>query len=440
MIFWEVDMANINDSEEKLNKIIEINGIRVFNIKTNKFKTNTINVFFQDDLNVNSVSLNALFPSVLRRGCKGLPTIKKINLYLEELYGAIFDCGIVKKGEKQIIQFYFEYISDKYTSNSNSNFDKAFEFLINIIFNPVLQDGKFNEQYVELEKTNLKMLVEGRTNDKVQYAQERCHELMCKDEPFGLYEYGSIEQIERITSAELYNHYKEKVSTLPIDIFVTGELTETDIEVMKGRLESLKRTAQKALSTSIVKKFVDKVRYFEDKMDVNQGKLSLGFRTNITAKEDEYYTLLVYNGILGGGMHSKLFQNVREKAGLAYFVFASLEKFKGLMVVESGIDIKEKDHAKELILKQLDDIQAGNISDYELNATIKTIETGIRSLKDSQIQIVDFYLSQLIAGTHDTMEDVIEKTKCVTKQAVVNVSKKILLDTVYFLTSKELEK
>ncbi|QNU65725.1 insulinase family protein [Ruminiclostridium herbifermentans] len=429
-------MTNTYDSEDKLNKIIEINGIRVFNIKTNKFKTNTINVFFQDDLNVNSVSLNALFPSVLRRGCKGLPTIKEINLYLEDLYGAIFDCGIAKKGERQIMQFYFEYLSDKYTFNSSSNFEKAFEFLINIIFNPVLQDGTFNEQYVELEKSNLKMLVEGRTNDKVQYAQERCHELMCKDEPFGLYEYGSIDQIERITSDELYKHYKEKVSTLPIDIFVTGELNDKDIDLMKGRLKSIKRTAQKALSTSIVKKFVDKVSYFEDKMDVNQGKLSLGFRTNITAKEDDYYSLLVYNGILGGGMHSKLFQNVREKAGLAYFVFASLEKFKGLMVIESGIDIKEKDHAKELILKQLEDIQAGKISDYELNATIKAIETGILSLKDSQLQIVDFYLSQLIAGTHDTMENVIEKTKNVSKQDVVNVSKKILLDTVYFLTAK----
>ncbi len=433
-------MTNTNYSEEKLNKIAEINEIRVFNIKTNKFKTNTINIFFQDDLNINSVSLNALFPSILRRGCKGHPTTKEINLYLEELYGAVFDCDIVKKGEKQIIQFYFEYISDKYTLKGNSNFEKAFEFLINIIFNPVLQDGVFIEQYVELEKSNLKILIEGRTNDKVQYAQERCRELMCKDEPFGLYEYGSVEQIESITSADLYKHYKEKVSSLPIDIFITGELNDRDIEIMKGSLKNIKRTAQKALSTSIVKKFVDKVSYFEDKMDVNQGKLSLGFRTNITAKEDEYYSLLVYNGILGGGMHSKLFQNVREKAGLAYFVFASLEKFKGLMVIESGIDIKERDHAKELILKQLDDIQARKISDYELNATIKSIETGIHSLKDSQLQIVDFYLSQLIAGTHDTMEDVIEKTKGVTKQDVVKVSKKILLDTEYFLTAKELEK
>ncbi|PYG88428.1 putative Zn-dependent peptidase [Ruminiclostridium sufflavum DSM 19573] len=428
-------MTNINTSGEKPDKISEINGIRIYNIKSDKFKTNTINIFFEDDLNINSVALNALFPSVLRRGCKGLPTIRDINLYLEELYGAVFDCGIVKKGERQIIQFYFEYVSDKYTSDGHRNFERAFEFLLNIIFNPHLQNGIFNEQYVEQEKNNLKMLVEGRTNDKVQYALDRCYELMCREEPFGLYEYGTARQIEGITARELYSHYKEKVLTLPADIFITGELSDTDTEFLIKRIRSIGRKGQKALSAAIVKSLPGKIKYYEDKMDINQAKLSLGFRTNITAKEDEYYALLVYNGILGGGMHSKLFQNVREKAGLAYYVFAGLEKFKGLMIIGSGIDIKEREHVKELILKELDEIQAGNITDYEFKATIKSLETGIQSLKDSQLQIVDFYLSQLTAGTHDTMEALLEKIKLVTKEEVIAVSKKIQLDTEYFLTA-----
>ncbi len=422
--------------EEKLDKIIETNGIRVYNIKSNRFKTNTINVFIQDNLNKDSVGLNALFPSVLRRGCKGLPTMKDINLYLEELYGAVFDCGIVKKGEKQIIHFYFEYLADKYTSEGQRNFEKAINFLFNIIFNPVLKDGSFDREYVQQEKSNLMMLIESRTNDKVQYALDRCYELMCKDEPFGLYEYGSIKQIESVTSSELYKHYQEKVKTLPIDIFITGELYEGDIEVLRHNLDKINRSAQKSLTTSIIKKYTDKVKYFEDAMDVNQAKLSLGFRTDIAPNEDDYYALLVYNGILGGGMHSKLFQNVREKAGLAYYVVSGLEKFKGLMIIGSGIDIKEKEHARELILRQLDEIQEGNISDYEFEATIKSLETGLQSLKDSQLQVVDFYLSQLISQTHDTMESLLEKIKRVTKQDVIKVSKKIQLDAIYFLTSK----
>jgi predicted Zn-dependent peptidase len=433
----EVGMTSTDMLEEDLNKLTEINGIRVYNIKSSRFKTNTINVFFQDNLNKESVALNALFPSVLRRGCKDLPTIKDINLYLEELYGAAFDCGIVKKGEKQIIHFYFEFVADKYISEGQKNFGKALNFLLNIIYKPALHNGLFNEEYVEQEKSNLISKIQSRTNDKVQYALNRCYELMCNDEPFGIYEFGTEHQIESITPKKLFNHYKDRVSTLPMDIFITGELSESDIDIIKKSLAGIERGTPKSLMTSIVKKAVGKVSYYEDAMEVNQAKLSLGFRTNIVAKEDDYYALLVYNGILGGGMHSKLFQNVREKAGLAYYIFAGLEKFKGLMIIGSGIDINERDHAKELILKQLDEIQEGNITDYEFDSTIKSIETGIQSLKDSQLQVVDFYLSQLLSGTHDRMEDLLQKIKKVTKQDVIAVSKKIQLDTVYFLTSKK---
>lgn len=422
---------------ERLNKITEVNGIGVYNIKSDRFKTNTINIFFQDNLNKDSVALNALFPSVLRRGCKELPTLKDINLYLEELYGAVFDCGVIKKGERQIIHFYFEYVADKYVTSEEGNFGKALNFLLSIIYNPVLEDGIFNKQYVEQEKDNLSMLIESRKNDKVQYAMDQCYELMCKDEPFGIYEYGTAQQVKSILRDDLYSHYFRKVRALPMDVFITGELSEEDIKYIKGRLNSIERSPAQSLISPIINKCVDKVREYEDSMDVNQGKLSLGFRTLTTPAEDDYYSLVVYNGILGGGMHSKLFQNVREKAGLAYYVFAGLEKFKGLMIIGSGIDIKEKDHAKEIILKQLEEIEAGNISDYEFESTLKSLETGLMALQDSQLQVVDFYLSQKISGTHDTMEGLLQKLKRVSKEDVIAISKKIQLDTVYFLKSNE---
>lgn len=426
--------------EEKLCRLFEKNGIAVYNINSDRFKTNTINIFFQDNLNKDSVALNALFPSVLRRGCKGLPTIKEINLYLEKLYGAVFDCGIVKKGERQIIHFYFEYISDKYTNDSQRNFEKAFEFLMNIIFRPELKDGTFNEQYVEQEKNNLKMIIEGRTNDKVQYSMERCYELMCMDEPFGLYEYGTVEQIDEITNDRLYEHYKKKIASLPAEIFVTGEIDDKDIAFIKEKLSKVERSTPQKLNSSIILKCVKDVREYEDKMDVNQAKLCMGFRTHVQPADNDYYALMVFSGLLGGGMHSKLFQNVREKAGLAYYVFAGLEKFKGLMVIASGIDINNKNTAQEIIMKQLDEIRLGNITEYEFEATLKSLKTGIMSLKDSQLYVVDFYLSQLINGTHDTMETLVEKINRVTVDDIIKVANKVQLDTVYFLTSKSHER
>jgi predicted Zn-dependent peptidase len=85
----------------------------------------------------------------------------------------------------------------------------------------------------------------------------------------------------------------------------------------------------------------------------------------------------------------------------------------------------------------VDEIRNGNISDQEMDAALKSMETGIKSLTDSQMNIVDFYLSQLISGTPDSFGDVIKKIKRVGKEDVKRVAQRIRLDTVYFLTAAE---
>ncbi|MCX7921320.1 MAG: insulinase family protein [Clostridia bacterium] len=425
--------------EEKMSKIASLNGVNVYQIKAEKFKTNTINVFFHDNLSRENAAKNALLPAVLRRGCESLPTFQDISQYLEELYGAGFDCGVVKKGERQIIQFYIEYVSEKYTGETDNIFKKVFGLLYEIITKPVLENSTFKKEYMDQEKVNLKKLIESRVNDKLQYAVERCFEKMCEDEPYGIYEYGSVNDLESINGQNLYEHYKYFLKSLPMDVFITGKIDEDNLNWLIDELFQLERGNIKDVDISLVAKEVKEVKDITEKMSVSQGKLSLGFRTNTASNDKDYYTLLVYNGILGGGMHSKLFQNVREKASLAYYAFSRLEKFKGLMIISSGIELDNKDKAIDIILQQMDDIKAGNISDYEFDSTVKTIETGIKSLKDSQLQVVDFYLSQAIVNTNDTLDGIIEKVKSVSKKDVVAVAKKIRLDTIYFLTAGEKE-
>lgn len=427
-------MQNIT-SEGLIEKIASLNGIEVYHLKTGKFKTNTINIFFHDILTKENVTKNALVPAVLRRGCARFPTFQDIALYLEELYGSTFDCGVNKKGERQVIQFYAEFVSDKYTGENINIFDKAFDLLYEITTEPVLENGGFKKEYLAQEKENLKNMIEGRVNDKVQYAAEKCLEVMCSEESFGIFEYGSVEDLNAIDEKALYQHYQHFLESLPMDVYITGPIEESSIKRMLDKLAGMKRTVVKKMEKEMIHKEVSEIRNVVDRMSVNQGKLSLGFRTHVSPEDKEYYQLLVYNGVLGGGTTSKLFQNVREKASLAYYAFSRLEKFKGLMLISSGIEIQNKDQAYEIILQQLEDIKSGNISDYEFDSTIKSIETGIKSLQDSQLQMVDFYLSQSITNTKDDFNSIIEKVLKVTKQDVADISRKIQLDTVYFLTS-----
>lgn len=426
--------------EENISCIYSFNGINLYHIRADKFKTNTVNVFFIDDLNRDTASINALVPAVMRRGCKPFPTFREITMQLEGLYGSSFDCGVVKKGERQILHFYMEYVSDKYAGNDTGLTAKAIELLFDILLNPVNANGAFSEKYTELEKENLKRLIESRVNDKNQYAVDRCYEEMCSGEPFGVYEYGSVENLKGITAKKLYEHYRQIILTVPMEIYVTGDFGEDDLKLITGKLSSVERGETKKPAKVENGKSINNVKEVTEKMRITQGKLSLGFRTNIASNEEEYYALLVYNSVLGGGMHSKLFQNVREKHGLAYYVYSRLEKFKGLMVISSGIDVANRDKVVGIIKQQFDEIKAGNISEYEYESALKSIETGLKSLKDNQLNVVDFYLGQSISNTQDSFEMIIDRVKRVSIKDIVNISGKIQLDTIYFLTGTASEK
>lgn len=429
-------MTNTKLADNQVLEIASFSGIKVYQIKTDKFKTNSVNIFFNDNLSRENASKNALLPAVLRRGSVNYPTIQDISLQLEELYGAAFDCGITKKGENQIIQFYLDFISDKYANGEADLTSKAFDLLFEIITKPVTEKGVFKEEYLEQEAKNLKELIESRVNDKVQYGVDKCLEVMCENEPFGIFDYGNIEDIGSINASNLYEHYKYFLETLPVYVFISGDINEEKTGYIIDKLKQIKRGDIKNLKEVSIESHVSKVREVTEQMNVNQAKLSIGFRTNTSPNSENYYKLMLYNSILGGGIHSKLFQNVREKNGMAYYVFSRLEKFKGLMVISGGIEINNKDKAYEVIMKQLEDMKNGIISDYEFESSVKSIETGIKSLKDSQLQVVDFNLSQTIAGTKDSPDDIIEKVKKVTRQDVMDIAKNIEMDTVYFLTSK----
>ena len=206
-------------------------GIKLHTIKSDKFKTNLMSIFLTVKLDRNTVTNNALIPSVLRRGSKNMQTQEKINKELEELYGASFDCGLDKAGDNQVLKFYMETINDNYLPETNENILKiSLEKLLELVFNPYLENNCFSKEYVEQEKTNLRNIIESKIDNKARYALDRCIEEMYKEEPFGLYKYGYVEDLDKINEKNLYDEYQKLIKNSKIDIFVTGNIDETIIE------------------------------------------------------------------------------------------------------------------------------------------------------------------------------------------------------------------
>lgn len=411
------------------------NGVRANFIKNDKFKTSMMGIFFSTPMTVKNASVNALVPAILRRGTANYPTMKDISKKLESLYGSKFDCGVYKKGDNQIIRFYGEAINRRFTNNNENVLSELADLIKDIIFNPILENGNFKSDYIAQEKEQVKDIIESRKNDKVQYALERCYELMFEGEPFGLCEFGTTEMVDKVTKEELIAGYKNMLNNYQVDIVVSGDISEEEFHNIASKFDFSERNSLKIESNKDV--HVDKVRNFTEKFDINQAKLSLGYRVNIDVNSDDYYKMLVYNGILGGGVQSKLFQNVREKHSLAYYAFSRFDKIKSIMGISCGIEIPNYQEALDTILEQVEDMKKGNITEYEYDTTIKTIENSLNSMKDEQAQMLDFNYTQILTDNFRTLEGIIENIKKVTVSDVVDVAQNVELDTIYFMTSKE---
>ncbi|MDD5603712.1 MAG: pitrilysin family protein [Eubacteriales bacterium] len=420
----------------KMRRLAVIGNTGIYGIRSGRFKTNTIHVFLQDVLSGERAALNSLIPAILKAGTAGYPEMKDISMRLEELYGSAFSCGTHKKGERQIISFHIDFVSDRFINSGGHLFEDCFSLLSAIITDPFLENGFFRPKHVEREIENHKSLIESRINDKAGYAAERCIEEMCINEPYGIMETGKTEDLEGINAKSLFEHYRKAVAGCPADIFVTGDISDKRIlEACRILFSGIDRSGVTKIP------FADEYRgkpvpkeICED-MKLTQGKLCMGFRTGITGEDSRYYALSFCNAIFGGGgcLHSKLFRNVREENSLAYYIYSRIDRFKGIMTVNSGIEISDKEKASAIILKQLDDMKAGNISDYEYEATLKTILTSLKAMSDSPGGLVEHWLGQSITGTSDSPVDAAAKFRSVTKDDIIEAAGNIELDTVFFL-------
>ncbi|MDD6483194.1 MAG: pitrilysin family protein [Clostridiales bacterium] len=407
-------------------------------IPMTKLKTTTIGIYIHRPLTKKEASLNALLPSVLKRGCRLCPDTEAIAAYLEDLYGATLASTVIKRGDDHIMHFDLETISDKYALGGEKLCASLTRLMLSILFEPNVRDGEFDAQIVEQEKNNAKDKISALKNDKRSYASSRCMEEMCEGESFAISRLGTAEGIDEITPRSLYLHYKNIITSSPIDIYVCGEAdAEALAAAVREYISGLEFSTPTLPQTQILKKSDAEKKDVTERMDVTQGKLAIGFRTNTAPTDADYSALLVLNSLYGGGAHSKLFNNVREKLSLAYYASSQLEKFKGLLVVNAGIEFKNEKLAYDESLAQLEEIRRANISEQEFSSSINDILNSLNSYYDDPRYLQNFYLSQHIAGTNRDIEYVKEQIKNVTVDDVVEVSKKLELDTVYFLAGKE---
>ena len=417
-------------------KQIEIKkGIKLNVIQTNKFKTNLIAIMLTTKLDRENVTKNALIPAVLRRVTKTLKTQEEINKKLEEMYGASLDCGLDKTGDNQVLKFYIETVNDEFLpQNSEDMLKKSLEQIFEFVFNPYLENDGFKKEYVEQEKENLKQIIEGKIDNKARYALDRCIEEMYKNQPYGLYKYGYIEDMENINEKNLYEHYKKLISNCKIDIFVSG-IVDEEIENIIKENENIKKLQDRIPEYNKIEisaKKSEKENVVQESMEVTQGKLIIGMDLDVD-NEDLRYDIMIYNCIFGGSANSKLFQNVREKASLAYTASSSYYRFKNNIFINCGIEIKNYDKALEIIKQQIEDMKNGDFTEEEVENAKNGIIASIKTIDDEQDTEITYFFSQELSNSKCNIEQYMNNIRAVTREKVIDIANKVSINTVYFL-------
>ena len=411
-------------------------GVTIHRINTNKFKTNLFAIFVTTKLNRENVTKNALLTAVLRRGTSSLPTQEEISKKLENMYGASFDCGVEKTGDNHVLKFYLESINNEFLPIEENLSKECMDILIDIVFNPFTENGQFKQEYIDGEKENLKQIIEGKIDNKARYAFDRCIEEMYKNEPYGLYKYGYIEDLDKIDAKNLYEYYQELIKTAKIDIFVSGDLDENIINEIKEN-EIIQAIAEREPQYNVNKKNAGKRKIEEPKnvaesMQIAQGKLIIGLDV-LDNKKESKYAVSVYNVILGGSSNSKMFQNVREKASLAYTAGSNYLRQKDNIFIKAGIDIQNYEKALEIIKEQLNQMKNGDFTEEDINNAKIIIDSSVGSIPESQDSEITYYFSQEISDEMVSIEDYIKKINEVNKNQIIDIANKIQINTVYFL-------
>jgi predicted Zn-dependent peptidase len=344
---------------------------------------------------------------------------------------------VQKKGEEHVITIRLDVANERFLSDTTPLFEQAISLLAEVVLQPHVENGAFSPNVVESEKRSLKQRIQSVYDDKMRYANVRVTEEMCKDEPFALTAFGTEKEVDTITSQSIYDYYQEVLDSDLFDLYMVGAIDIQQAErVVAEKFQKLSTKSSSLYQTSPSPEVKD-IKIVDEKQDVKQGKLHMGFRTYTTYADQDYVAMQVCNGLYGAFSHSKLFMNVREKESLAYYAASRFESHKGIMMVMSGIEFSKYDRAVEIIKEQFEAMKQGDFTEAEVEQTKAMLKNQLLETADVARGFVELSYHQVVSGKKRSIDEWLKEIDAVTKEDIVQVAGKVQLDTIYFLRGKE---
>lgn len=411
-------------------------GVEGYYIENSRFNTTLITYNFYLPFNKNSMATNSLLPYILTSCSNEFRDYIELNLALLELYGADLSCSVSKCGDCFHTKIGVSIINDELAFENDAPVSRAAKMLSDLLFAPAVSGNTFFEEDIKREKRKTIERIEGEINNKRAFARTRLLEEMFGDDPYGKFIYGSVQEVEKISGIELYNAWRELLSTAYVRINVIGkEYPNSVFATAKECFSKLdrKNTADTKRITAI--EATDNPKDITERFDVTQGKLALGFTSRIKGGLKTAAALSLFSDVFGGGPYSKLFSNVREKQSLCYYCSASSRRTKGIVLVESGIEEANAQKTIDAVLSELEEMKKGNFDDSVIEASKKAITDSLYGYYDNATALDIWYSREI--NEDISPKDAAEIVMNVTREDITEAAKGVNLHTIYRLLPKE---
>ena len=398
-------------------------------MKTDKFKSIYISLVLINEFKKESLTKNFVLRKLLTTSSKKLLNEVEVTRKVCDLYNSGIVISNTMSNNVITTNFDMEVLEDKYTEKGLLK--NALEYFFDTIFYPNIIDGEFEESNYNLVLKSVNNYYDKIKENKNRYAYDRAFSLM--DEEYLKYsENGDKEDLKNITRKSMVDYYNELLENANANIFVIGSFDEEELLDLINK--NIKDKLHKNDNIYVDGSFTNntKLEEKEETENNNQSILIMIYKVlNMTLRERNVI-LPVFNRILGVGNNSKLFKNVREKNSLCYDIRSSSLRNESIVTVQSGISYKDKDEVIDLIKKELNDIQNGNVSDEEFEEAIKFRNKSLKQFEDYNDSIL--YIKQgNVLYNGDDLEERKEMLKTVKKEEIVELSKKLDLSVIYML-------
>ncbi|MBQ7202406.1 MAG: insulinase family protein [Eubacterium sp.] len=419
-------------------KLINVaDGVDIVYAEADRFKTNEMMVSFLQPLSADTASANAMLINMLAHTTKDYPSVRELNKKLAMLYGAELNAAVSKLGENQMLSLVLSSLADRFALDNESICLDSFKLLMKLIFEPNTdENGDFIAAQIKRESKLLIEKLNEEYNEKRIYALRQLEKMMFEGEPYAVNRYGTKEQLAAIDSAALKNAYDTVIKTAKIRITIVGKVDIDSVtSLAKQYFNSVKREYA-APKESVFIPFASEVKTKLERINVEQGKLVIGYRVNERGDFESKPAERLFADIFGGGPYSKLFMNVREKLSLCYYCSARYDRRKSNVIIHCGCEEENMDKAVSEIQNQLKEIENGNFKD-ELEAAKMAKSDMLLSLNDDSVVLCMWYANQITDDTVLSPSQSAEENSAVTYDEVIACAKKLSLDSIFKLVSSK---